>query len=198
MALEVTTPIYSGYRGSPSVKSNAKVSTNLDSIRQYQFEVHLSIPGIDNLTKEQIMVAATKVTGIGMESEAIEVHRVNDKLYYPGKAKMEPVVVTFDDQILTGVAARFWAYITKTYNPVTGTIATGLLGNNSNFKLPSMKIVQLKNDLTPYSETILYGVYPMSWKSAEFNYAQNAFHTIDVSFRYDFMSHSIIQPAPTA
>jgi hypothetical protein len=185
--------IYQNVRGNPSEKSNANISTRLDSVKPYQFEVHLTMPGQFPASKEIVMIGATKVTGLGMEVENIEVHRVNDKVFYPSKAKMEPVVITFDDQIESKLGPRLWSFLTRTMDNKAGTIAPSLgnLATPNPLKIPSMKIVQLKNDLLPFSETTLYGVYCMAWKSSEFNYATtNAFHTIDMTFRYDFMEHT--------
>ena len=42
--------------------------------------------------------------------------------------------------------------------------------------------------------TKLFGVYPKAWKTAEFNYSNNDFHTVEMSFRYDFMDHGTSDP----
>jgi len=44
--------------------------------------------------------------------------------------------------------------------------------------------------LEPHSAIELYGVWPTKWNAAELNYATNDFHTIEVSFRYDFMNQT--------
>lgn len=181
-------------RGTPTDTQNALISTDLDSVKPYQFEVHIDkIPG-NLLNANEIMIGAVKVTGLGMETEVIEVHRVNDKVYYPSKAKLEPVVITFDDQLKNGIGEGLWLYLSRTFNMVTGEIATSTDNlPTTALKIPSMKIVQLNNSMQPFSETILYGVYPMAWKSSEFNYATTtSFHTIDVSFRCDFMKHKLV------
>lgn len=186
--------IYTTVRETPTDTQNAFISTSLDSVKPYQFEVHIDkIPG-GIIGANEIMIGAVKVTGLGMETEVIEVHRVNDKVYYPSKAKLEPVVITFDDQLKNGIGAKLWDYLNRTFNMVTGEIATSTENLPATaLKIASMKIVQLNNSMQPFSETILYGVYPMAWKSSEFNYATTtSFHTIDVSFRCDFMSHNII------
>ena len=41
--------------------------------------------------------------------------------------------------------------------------------------------------MTPHSTIELYGVYPMKWAASEFNYTTTDFHTLDVTFKYDFM-----------
>ena len=61
------------------------ISTELDSVRAYQFEIHfIGLP--DDVTNStDLTLAATKVTGIEMGNEAIVVNRVNDKVHYPGR-----------------------------------------------------------------------------------------------------------------
>lgn len=169
------------------------ISTGLDSVKQYQFEVYINIPNLNNIpgTKpEQLVLAAHRVQSFGMETDIIEVNRVNDKLYYPGKAKMDAITIDFDDQYLQKNGAGLWNYMTKIYDPLTG-VAISPVTPGGSFKIPSMRIIELKNDMTPYSETTLYGVFPMSWKSGELNYnGTSTFHTITMTFRYDFMSHT--------
>jgi hypothetical protein len=174
------------------------ISTGLDSVKSYQFEVYIDIPTAGpGAEAKELVLAAHKVTGLDMELDIIEVPRVNDKLYYPARAKMGTCTITFDDQFLTKNGAALWDYLTRMYNPLTGVAIVdapaGAATGNTSFKLNSMKIIQLKNDMTPFSETTLYGVFPTSWKSGEFNYTQGtSFHTIDMSFKYDFMSHTAV------
>lgn len=171
------------------------ISTGLDSVKNYQFEVYMNIPSLNNVdgTKpEQIVLAAHRVQAQGMEMDVIEVNRVNDKLYYPGKAKMDTLQIDFDNQYLQKNAAGLWRYMTKMYDPITG-VQNSEVSPGGSFKITSMKIIQLKNDMTPYSETTLYGVFPVSWKSSELNYnGTSAFHTITMTFRYDFMNHALV------
>ena len=55
------------------------------------------------------------------------------------------------------------------------------------FKAEKVEIVQLDNTLVPHSTLELYGVWPNKWSAAEFNYSTNDFHSIEVTFKYDFM-----------
>ena len=57
------------------------------------------------------------------------------------------------------------------------------------FKANKITILQLSNTMDPHAAIECYGVWVKSWKTAEFNYATNEFHTIEVEFRYDFMDH---------
>jgi len=61
------------------------------------------------------------------------------------------------------------------------------------FKSRELKIYQLDPHGKPLMTTKLFGVYPKSWKTAEFNYSNNEFHTIEMSFRYDFMDQGTSQ-----
>ena len=58
------------------------------------------------------------------------------------------------------------------------------------FKAQKAIITTLDPQGQPTQETRVFGVWPISWKTAEFNYGTNEFHTIEVVFRYDFMEHA--------
>ena len=169
------------------------ISEGLDSVRAYQFEMRftmpadLSDPGADDLT-----LACKVVSQVGFSSEAIEVHRVNDKVFYPGKASAEELTVTFDNLYKPQVANKLWRWFSSIYNPVTGKFN----GNGGNFKASKAVIVNLDAQGQPLMETRLFGVYPFSWKTAEFNYGTNEFHTIEMQFKYDFMEHDSADNLP--
>jgi hypothetical protein len=167
------------------------VSTDLDSVRAYQFEVHFFGLPDDVTNQNDLTLAAKKITGVSMQNEAIVVDRVNDKLHYPGKTTPGDMVVTFDNLYLRETAADLWRYFKHTYDPITGEIAKSSQpggGAGQTFKADKVEIVMLDNTLTPHSTIELYGVYPSKWEAGEFNYSTNQFHTLDVTFKYDFMN----------
>jgi hypothetical protein len=179
-------------------KSLPMVSQDLDSIRAYQWEITFYNVPVDaaNGVDRPLTLAAKSVSQTGYTVEDIEVHRVNDKVFYPGKASPEELTVQFDNLYKTKMGSLLYAWIQSIYNPVTGEFTQGrgvtAGGVAGNFKVTA-DIVQLDNKGKPMSFTRLYGLYPKSWKQAEFNYSTNEFHTIEVSFRYDF----IVQNANT-
>jgi len=71
------------------------ISTELDSVRAYQWELEFWGPmavlvGADTVgVTKPFTLAAKQVNGIGMSVEDIEVNRVNDKAYFPGRPSME-------------------------------------------------------------------------------------------------------------
>ena len=166
------------------------VSTALDSVRAYQFEVRfIGLP--NSVTNQQdLTLAAKRVTGLEMTVEDIAVSRVNDRLYYPGKPSPGEVQVTFDNLYMRETSSDLWRYFKSIYDPVTGEMTPqsppGVLGGTS-FKVAKMEIIMLDNTSTPHSTIELYGVYPKKWAASELNYETNAFHTLEVNFRYDFM-----------
>jgi len=171
------------------------ISERLNSGRTYSWEVLLQLPpsvGSD-ASEEVLTLAAKQVSQVGFSVEDIEVHRVNDRVYYPGKASPEELTVTFDN--LYGStnqkpAETLWKWFQSIYNPLTGQFTPGMAqGHIGNFKSPMAEIIHLDPQGQPDQATRLLGVYPKSWKTAEFNYASNEFHTIEVTFRYDFMHH---------
>jgi hypothetical protein len=174
------------------------VSQDLDSVRAYQWEITFyNVPvAAANGVDRPLTLAAKSVSQTGYTVEDIEVHRVNDKVFYPGKASPEELTVQFDNLYKTKMSSLLFDWIKTIYNPVTGEFENGRQvtpgGVVGNFKTVA-DIVQLDNKGKPMSFTRLYGVYPKSWKQAEFNYSTNEFHTIEATFRYDF----IVQNANT-
>jgi hypothetical protein len=167
------------------------VSTDLDSIRAYQFEVHFFGLPDDVTNQNDLTLAAKKITGMQMTNEAIAIDRVNDKVFYPGKTTPGDLVVTFDNLYLRETASDLWRFFKHTYDPLTGEITKNAQPGGQaglSFKADKVEIVQLDNTLTPHSTLELYGVYPTKWEASEFNYSTNQFHTIDVTFKYDFVN----------
>jgi hypothetical protein len=167
------------------------VSTELDSVRAYQFEIHFFGLPEDVTNQNDLTLAAKKVGGLMMQNEAIVVDRVNDKVHYPGKSTPGDLAVTFDNLYLRETASDLWRFFKNTYDPLTGEMTKnsqpgGQAGQT--FKADKVEIVMLDNTLTPHSTIELYGVYPTKWEAAEFNYSTNNFHTLDVTFKYDFMN----------
>lgn len=166
------------------------VSTDLDSVKTYQFEVRfLGLPG--NITNEQdLTLAAKKVAGVEMKVEPIVASRVNDKLYYPGKPTPGELQITFDNLYLRETSSDLYRYFKSIYDPLTGEMTPNAAPGGdagSTFKAAKMEIIELDNTSTPHSVIEAYGVFPTRWAASEFNYEQNQFHTLQVNFRYDFM-----------
>jgi hypothetical protein len=79
----------------PDSASLPNISQALDSVRAYQWEISFQLPstGVEEAggIEPHLTLAAKQVTAMGFTSEAIEVHRTNDKVFYPGKASPEEV-----------------------------------------------------------------------------------------------------------
>jgi hypothetical protein len=169
------------------------VSTDLDSVRAYQFEVHFFGLPQDITNSTDLTLAAKRVTGLEMRNEPIVIDRVNDKLHYPGKTTPGDLTIDFDNLYLRETASDLFRYFRHTYDPITGEMTKSAQpggGQNAGqtFKADKVEIVQLDNTLVPHSTIELYGVYPTSWSAAEFNYSTNQFHQLTVNFKYDFMN----------
>jgi hypothetical protein len=179
------------------------ISEGLDSVRAYQFEIHFEMPGNVGTTQaEKLTLAAKQVTSVGFTSEDIEVHRLNDKVFYPGKASPEEVTVTFDNFYQPKVANGLWNWFSSIYDPMTGKFNSMAVDGGAEkppvggWKSQRTTIVHLNAHGQPLMETRLFGVYPKSWKTAEFNYSTNEFHTIEMVLRYDFMEHVTFNQQP--
>lgn len=166
------------------------ISTDLDSVRSYQFEIHFfglptDVAGVDELT-----LAAKRVSGLEMKNEPITVERVNDRTFYPGKNTPGELSVDFDNLYLYETASDLWRYFKATLDPLTGEMMKNRnpAAGTGKFKAEKVEIVMLDNTLTPHSVVELYGVYPTSWSASEFNYSAQQFHQLTVNFKYDFMN----------
>lgn len=165
-----------------------KLSTALDSVRVYQFEVQFTFPdaagnanGLKNMS-----VAAKSVGATGPKVEAIEVHRLNDRYFYPGKANMDELKITFDNLLNTKAGANLFAWFRAcTYDPLTGYQSP--INTTGKFKAEKLRIIQYDGTLTPVSYVDFIGVFPISISIAEHNYSQNEFHTLECTFKYDFI-----------
>jgi len=162
------------------------ISTDLDSVRSYQWEVQIFPPIIAGLPtasfKEGFHLGAKQVQGLGYSLKDIEVHRVNDKVFYPGKVEQEEVTVTFDNLLKYPLTSDLFKYLNNAYNMQTGFYqdADAIKG--------SMVILEYDGAGTVKNQIELKGVYPRSYMKADKNYAQSEFDTIEVKFRYDFMN----------
>lgn len=170
-----------------------KISTSLDSVRTYQFEVQFyGLP--PNLTGQQtdLTLAAKQVSPISFSVEDIEVRRVNDKVFFPGQVSQESVTITFDNLYLRKTATTLWEWFKTIYDPITGNMtklsAPGGPGNKS-FKANKLRILELDNTKTPHAAIELYGVYPKTVRFSEKNYNDSSFAVIEVEFRFDYMDY---------
>ena len=170
-----------------------KISTKLDAIRAYQFEVKFfGLPPEFTLQQQELTAAAKQVSPIGGSVDDIVVDRLNDKVFYPGKFTPEAVTITFDNQVLSRSTPALWNWFKSIYDPITGDMtklsAPGGPGNKS-FKATKMTILELDNTNEPHSFIEVYGVYPTGVRFSEKNYATNDFSTLEVTFRYDFVDY---------
>ena len=174
-------------------KTLPKVSTMLDSVRTYQFEVKFFGLPVEFVNTQQVLTAAAKqVSPVGGSVDDIVVDRLNDKVYYPGKFTPENITVTFDNQLLSQTTPALWNWFKTIYDPMTGDMtklsAPGGAGNRS-FKASKMTILELDNTNEPHAFIEVYGVYPTGVRFSEKNYASNDFSTVEVTFRYDFVDY---------
>jgi len=184
-----------------------RLSHALESFRAYSWEIQIpqfagvlsQVPGLEN--NDRLTLACKKITQPGFTVEDIEVHRVNEKFYYPGKPTPDNITVTFDNLIKGDVADALFAWMRSVYDPVYGIHYAGL-GNGTTdvnqspeglagmTQAPIFKrtvtIWQLDSHRNPVTHVNLYGCYPKGWKLGEFNYETNDFHTIEMDLRYDF------------
>ena len=163
------------------------ISNKLDSIRAYQWEVQFThdIPTVGGTQPAPLTLAAKQVNGLGMSVEDIEVNRVNDKVYYPGRPSVDDLVITFDNIRDEKISELLYNFFGQTYDPMTGQFGDF---SNALTKRP-IHLNQLGPDMQPINSLTAIGAYPKKYTVAEYNYSTNDFHTIEVTFRYDFLKH---------
>ena len=195
-------------RAAELIADSPRLSHALESFRAYAWEIHIprfggtlgNVPALND--QSRLTLAAKQVTQPGFTVEDIEVHRVNEKFYYPGKPSPDEITVTFDNLIKGDVADALFAWMRTVYDPVYGVHYAGIgngttslasadpLGAPNQTEPPIFKrtvtIWQLDAHRNPITHVNLYGCYPKGWKLGEFNYSTNDFHTIEMTLRYDF------------
>jgi len=184
---------YKENRGFDAGNALPKVSTDIDSVRAYQFEVRFAgLPPTFEAEGDTLTLAAKQVSPVSVSVEDIVVDRVNDKLYYPGKFTPENITVTFDNLYIQRSSPALWNWFKSIYDPVTGDMTQFTAPGGASvgaFKAQKMTIVELDNSSEPHSNIELYGVYPTGVRFSEKNYATNEFSTIECTFRYDFVDY---------
>ena len=184
---------YKQNRGFTAGEQLPKISTDIDSVRSYQFEVRFAgLPPTFEAEGDTLTLAAKQVSPVNVGVEDIVVDRVNDKLYYPGKFTPENVTVTFDNLYIQRSSPALWNWFKSIYDPVTGDMTQFTAPGGAAvgaFKAQKMTIVELDNTSEPHANIELYGVYPTGVRFAEKNYSTNEFSTIECTFRYDFVDY---------
>jgi hypothetical protein len=175
-------------------KNLPKVSTQLDSVRAYMFEVRFyGLPQNIAGSQQDLTLAAKQVSQAGISVEPIEARRLNDKYWFPGQVNQDELTITFDDLYLKNTTPTLWEWFkAATYDPLTGDMskiaAPGGPGNRT-FKATKLVVLQLDNTRNPIASQEYYGVWPMSWKPSEKNSTTNEFATVEVSFKFDLLNY---------
>jgi len=164
------------------------ISQDLDSVRTYQWEITFFPPNeieVPQTFSKPLTLAAKQVNGIGYQVEDIEIGRVNDKVYYPGRPSQEELVVTFDNLLATKTGHQLYKYMRTVFDPITGEYGSAFLQSPGLFKL-NAELIELNGRNEPVQLVKFKGLYPKKFTKAEKNYSTNEFDTIEVTFRYDF------------
>jgi len=178
-----------------NVTDGHKITHMYDSFRAYGWLVR--IPGISNILGDAesfynftdqndiLSLAARRVTGLSYNVEVIDVNKVNDRFYYPGRPATQTATISFDNMIKGDTAKLLYAWMRTTYDPIFGTHSNPVIAG-SQFKR-TMEVVQLDAQRNPKLVAKLYGAFPIKWSIGELSYGTNDFATIDVEVKYDFI-----------
>lgn len=176
-----------------------EISTLLDSVRTYQWEITFDLPadvlnstgGAGSVLKP-LTFGAKQIRGIGVNLQDIEVNRMNDKVYYPGRPSYEELEVTFDNLLESKEGALLYEYMRTAYDPIKGVYGTTNVGGGAGNSLvrrhkTSAIITEFNGNHEVSQEIELRGLYPKSYSRGEKNYSNNDFDTIVMKFRYDYL-----------
>ena len=136
--------------------------------------------------QQKITLAAKVVAGVGYNFADIEVHRMNDKVFYPGKISQDELTVTFDNLLAQNMGVLFYNYLASVYDMRTGfyNIDEGSVGSYKT----SARIIEFDGGGNIKTVYDFKGLYPKSFSKAEKNYSTSEFDTMEVKFRWDFMN----------
>lgn len=173
------------YRTDVNPKKLPQISTHLDAVKNNQFE--MQFPGL-GVNGADLTLAAKQVQGINVTMSDIEVRRLNDTVYYPGKVTYGALVVTFDNLTLKKTAPELWRWFTNTFDPITGEV----MKNGSNFlKKQKATLLELTNTNDIFSTIDFFGIYPSQIKWSDKAYSGDVqFSTVEVTFRYDYLNYT--------
>jgi len=176
--------------GHPNPNQLPVISQDLDSVRTYQWEFQIDLPYLIGAQEPQqrITLAAKVVAGVGYNFADIEVHRMNDKVFYPGKISQDELTVTFDNLLKHNMGVLFYNYLSSVYDMRTGFYSRGFQNDSVGSYKTSARIIEFDgagNIKTVYD---FKGLYPKSFSKAEKNYSTSEFDTMEVKFRWDFMN----------
>lgn len=176
-----------------------QVSTRLDSVRNYQFEVKFTdcpvrdAVGADSV--QNLTLAAKQVAAFGGTVGEIKVGRINDTLFYPGKFEPTTLSITFDQLYEGGPTRTLWAWYRSIYDPISGNVELVSRvggGNQGTFKATKLQVLELDGAKNPISYIDFYGVWPTKFEFSEKNYGGTPdFSTVKVDFRFDFMDYRV-------
>lgn len=199
------------YRGSirganGNVIGLPEVSTRLDSLRNYQFEVkftdcpvrdEVGVNSISNLT-----LAAKQVAAFGGKIGEIKTSRVNDVLFFPGKFEPQTLSITFDQLYENSPTRVLWAWYRAIHDQISGNaqITTRVGGGSQGtFKATKMQIIELDGAKNPIAYIDFFGAWPINFEFSEKNYnGTQDFSTVKVDFRFDFMDYRVDSSNPTS
>ena len=116
----------------------------------------------------------------------IEVNRVNDKVYYPGRPSYGELEVTFDNLLRSKTGFQLYKYFQTVWDPQTGKFQSRFLDSPDAYKT-NIEVLELNGRMEPQTVTKLIGAYPKRWSKAEKNYSTEEFDTVSCVFRYDMI-----------
>ena len=91
--------------------TNPVISEALNSVRAYTWEVHFDFQDLGVVGNQtDLILAAKQVSEAGFAVGDIEVNRVNDKVFYPGRPEQDELTITFDNVYKGAPAMQLWQW----------------------------------------------------------------------------------------
>jgi hypothetical protein len=167
-----------------------------DSYRAYSWIIR--VPDITSLIENAenvfnfsdandiLTLAARKVSGLAYNVGVIQADKVNDKFHYPGRPNTTPVLITFDNLIKGDVQKVLNTWMRTSYDPIFGVHSSPVV-TGGQFKR-TLEIIQLDHQKNPALVIKLYGAFPTKFQINDLDYGNEAFNTIEMEVKYDFMT----------
>lgn len=133
----------------------------------------------DPTVKRNMELALLSASRPSWNLEEVELHRLNEKFYVPGKATYEPITVTYQDFIESRISEVLFEWSRTVYNPMTGAMG---------YK----RAIGVKAFLTmldplgiPVEIWTLLGAWPQSINFQDLDMSSSEQANVEVTVRYD-------------
>lgn len=133
----------------------------------------------DTQVKRNMELALLSASRPSWNLEEVELHRLNEKFYVPGKATFEPITVTYQDYIESRISEVLFEWSRTVYNPMTGA-----MGYKRAIGVRAL-LTMLDPLGVPVEIWTLFGAWPQAINFQDLDMSSSEQANIEVTIRYD-------------